>query len=97
MSKPRTIKSTIEDLKSKKLSVVELTQEKFKLIKDRDSDLNSFITLNEDVALKTAKKLDQHLTKNEPDTALFGIPIAHKDIFLTRGLRTTAAAKLLAD
>ncbi len=74
----------------KKVKPSELAEEAFERIEE-NSDLNAFITLNKEEALKEAKELDDM----EPDNLLFGIPIAVKDNIVTKGLRTTCASKIL--
>jgi aspartyl-tRNA(Asn)/glutamyl-tRNA(Gln) amidotransferase subunit A len=95
MSSSTTIRQLRHDLASKKISVSELVEERLKLIETKNSDINAFITVDTNGARETAKKLDA--LELDPAHPLWGIPIAHKDIFLTRGLKTTAASKLLAD
>jgi aspartyl-tRNA(Asn)/glutamyl-tRNA(Gln) amidotransferase subunit A len=90
-------KSIIElsaDLKSKKISSVELTQHFLARIKKLDSALNSFITVTEERALKDAEKADA-LIANGNAGPLTGIPIAQKDIFCTKGIKTSCASKML--
>ena len=74
----------------KKVKPSELVEEAFQRIED-NSDLNAFITLNKEEALKEAKELDEM----KPDNLLFGIPIAVKDNIVTKGLRTTCGSKIL--
>ena len=82
-----------EKLVNKDLSVEELTKDTFKTIKDRDQQIAAFLALNEEAALKQAKELDQNGI--DPANVLAGIPIAIKDNIVTKGLRTTAASKML--
>jgi aspartyl-tRNA(Asn)/glutamyl-tRNA(Gln) amidotransferase subunit A len=58
------------------------------------SDLNAFITLSEDAALAAADRADAALARGDA-APLAGIPFAHKDIFCTRGIRTTCASRML--
>ncbi|EOA08697.1 aspartyl/glutamyl-tRNA(Asn/Gln) amidotransferase, A subunit, gatA [Pediococcus acidilactici D3] len=82
-----------EKLVNKDLSVEELTKDTFKTIKDRDQQIAAFLALNEEAALKQAKELDQNGI--DPANVLAGIAIAIKDNIVTKGLRTTAASKML--
>lgn len=77
-------------LKEKKITPTDLVNESFERI-EKVKDLNCFITLNKDEALKTAKELEQ----KEVDSLTFGIPVLIKDNIVTKGLRTTAASKIL--
>ncbi len=81
-------------LASKATSAVELARDHLQRI--NRSDLNSFVTVCEDAALDAAKDADDHIARHG-QSALVGVPIAHKDIFCTAGLRTTCASKMLAD
>tara|TARA_B110000003_G_scaffold53206_1_gene52924 strand:+ start:281 stop:1729 length:1449 start_codon:yes stop_codon:yes gene_type:complete len=88
----KTIKELSSMLQSKEVSNYELLQETFKLVKSY-KNLNAFITLNEDNALKKARNLDN----NTSDLSLSGIPIAQKDLFVTKGLRTTCGSNMLSN
>lgn len=79
-----------EAYKKKEIKPSEYTKKLMEEIKA--SNLNAFITLNEN-ALLEAKKLDDE----EVDNIFFGVPIAIKDNILTKGLRTTSASKMLED
>lgn len=74
-------------------SAAELTAETFKQIKVRDQKIESFLTLNEEAALAAAAQVDQAgITDAEK---LAGIPVGIKDNIITKGLKTTAASKIL--
>ncbi len=88
--KYKTIKEIKDMISSKEISNKELVQEVYKLIKDNEH-LNAFITLNEQNSIEKAEALD----KKGSDLPLAGIPIAQKDLFCTKGLRTTCGSKIL--
>ena len=88
----KTIKELSSMLRSKEVSNYELLQETFGLVKDY-KNLNAFITLNEENALKKARDLDN----NPSDLTLSGIPIAQKDLFVTKDLRTTCGSNMLSN
>ena len=77
-------------ISQKEISNKEIIQEVYKLI-DENKHLNAFITLNEESSLRKAEALD----KNPSDLPLAGIPIAQKDLFCTKGVRTTCASNIL--
>ena len=81
-------------LNKKKVSSLEMTDYFINRIKSFDSKLNSFITIDEDHARKQAKIADE-LIANNNNNLLTGIPIAHKDLFSTKGMLTTCASKML--
>jgi aspartyl-tRNA(Asn)/glutamyl-tRNA(Gln) amidotransferase subunit A len=81
-------------LETKQLSSLELTQHYLNRIKDNDAQVNSFITVCEEKALAKAKSIDDMRT-NQSLSPLAGIPMAHKDIFCTQGLKTSCASKML--
>ncbi len=81
-------------LQAGEVSSVELTRYFLDRIKNNDDKLNSFITVCEQQALAQAKESDEKLKAgNAP--LLTGVPIAHKDIFCTHGVRTSCASKML--
>ena len=76
------------------ISSVELTQHYLDRINKYNSELNAFITVAEDHALTQARAADVQLQQKTAGK-LTGIPLAHKDIFCTEGLRTSCASKML--
>ena len=91
-----SIKEKLEGLKSKQFSSVEMTQTFLDRIKLLDKDLNSYITVTEDLALEKAKESDlRYQEKN--NLPLDGIPIAHKDIFCTQKTLTTCGSRMLSN
>ncbi|MBP9674786.1 MAG: Asp-tRNA(Asn)/Glu-tRNA(Gln) amidotransferase subunit GatA [Bacteriovoracaceae bacterium] len=79
-----------QKLKKREISSVEITQEAIHQAKK--SNCNAFISLTEDYALEQAKHCDE---KKEFKTYLTGIPFSLKDLFVTKGIRTTAGSKIL--
>ena len=85
------IKTINEKLKNKEIKPIDLVNEAFDRIDE--TNLNCFITLNKEEAIKKAKELEE----KEVDNILFGLPIAIKDNIVTKDLRTTAASHILED
>ena len=85
----KTLSQLKELLEKKELSSYELVSETFRNISS--SKTNSFITLNEEAALNKARDFDE----GKVDGELAGIPIAQKDLFCTKNLRTTCGSKIL--
>jgi aspartyl-tRNA(Asn)/glutamyl-tRNA(Gln) amidotransferase subunit A len=90
----KSLKELSALLQARDISATELAR----LFLDRigRSDLNAFIHVDEELTLRQAAAADQRIARNET-TPLTGIPIAHKDIFVTRGWRSTAGSKMLAN
>ena len=78
------------------LSPVEVTQALLARIEKLDPILHAFVTLTADSALAEARSAEEALRRGDA-RPLLGIPVAHKDIYLTRGVRTTGGSALLAD
>src|SRR5688572_22179172 len=83
-------------LAGKTLSSVELTRLCLNRIKELNPKLNAFLALDEERSLADAKASDARRQKGAAGP-LDGIPIAHKDLFCTRGLTTTCGSRMLAN
>lgn len=81
-------------LATKDFSSVELTQHYLERIQNLDCFYNSFITVTPELALRQAKAADERIGKGE-QSPLCGIPLAHKDIFCTEGIKTSCGSKML--
>ena len=90
----KSITELAAGLRAGDYSSVELTQYFLDRIQQFDGTLNSFVTVCNDEALSAAKAADQQLQAGDA-RPLTGIPIAHKDIFCTEGVRTTCGSKML--
>ncbi len=89
-----TITEAHKGLVEKQFSAVDLLKACQEQIA-RSEYLNTFITRTDDLALEQAKKVDEKIARGEEIGILEGIPSAMKDIFNTRGIRTTVASKML--
>jgi len=83
-------------LKAKRFSSVELTEAHLARIEALDRELNAFITVDADRAMADARAADAAIAKGAGGP-LTGIPIAHKDILVTAGMRTTCGSRMLAN
>ncbi len=92
-----TIKETSALLEEKTVSPVELVDAALENIHKGQEKLNPFITILEEDAKKEAKKMEDEIKKGKKRSALHGIPIALKDLFFTKGVKTTAGSKLYED
>jgi len=87
-----SLKELQKGLSNKEFSSVELTSHFIKRI--QNSELNAFITITDDLALEQAQKADTIIASGKMND-LTGIPYAHKDIFCTEGVKTSAGSKIL--
>ncbi|MBI2339040.1 MAG: Asp-tRNA(Asn)/Glu-tRNA(Gln) amidotransferase subunit GatA [Deltaproteobacteria bacterium] len=90
-----TIHELAPKLKKKEISSVELTQSVLDRIEKLDSKIGAFVTVCADQALAQAGAVDAQIAKNQYTGPLMGIPLAPKDIYLTEGIKTTCASKIL--
>ncbi len=84
-------------IKGREVSPVELTEACFDLIDSVDDKINSFGTPTRDLAMATARTAEQEVASGKYRGALHGMPIALKDLYATKGIRTTANSHALAD
>ncbi len=89
----KTITALAKGLRAKEFSSVELTQAYLERIK-KQQDINCYITVTEEHALKSAQLADKKLSSDDA-SLLTGIPIAQKDIFCTQGIKTSCGSKML--
>lgn len=90
-----TIASAAADLAARKISPVELTKHMLARIARLDGQLHSFLMVTEERALADAAAAEKRFMAGTPRGTLDGIPIAHKDIYGTAGIRTTGHSRLL--
>lgn len=90
----KTLAELSISLKQGDFSSVELTQAYLDRIKTNDTQINSYITVTDELALAQAKAADERRSQGSA-TPLTGVPIAHKDIFCTLGVKTSAGSKML--
>ncbi|HSX48654.1 MAG TPA: Asp-tRNA(Asn)/Glu-tRNA(Gln) amidotransferase subunit GatA [Candidatus Saccharimonadales bacterium] len=101
MKLPKSIKETQDGLARKEFSSVQLVDSYLANINGKNKELNALLTVTDSVAYEQAKKADKLISelgeKAFQEFPLLGVTVAHKDIFLTKGVRTTAASKVLED
>lgn len=84
-------------IKTRQVSPVEITTGFLERIQQVDGRLNSYITMVADQALQQASEAERQIAQGGYRGPLHGIPLAHKDIVATRGIRTTCGSKVLKD
>jgi aspartyl-tRNA(Asn)/glutamyl-tRNA(Gln) amidotransferase subunit A len=92
-----TIREAAGAIRARKISCAELTAGCLDQIAKLNPVLNAFITVTGDSALACAQELDRELAQGIDRGPLHGIPIAHKDLMWTKGVRTTSGSKIFAD
>src|SRR5512147_233302 len=90
----RTLAQLSADLRARRLSATELTKHFLDRIARHDATLNSFVTVTREQALVAAAAADKRLAKGDA-TPLTGLPLAHKDIFCTSGVKTSCGSRML--
>ncbi|MBI3302774.1 MAG: amidase [Deltaproteobacteria bacterium] len=92
-----SISELAEQIKKRDVSPVEVTQAYLDRIQAIDLKLNSFITMTAERALQEAKAAEAQIRGNTYLGPLHGVPLAHKDIIATKGIKTTCGSKVLKD
>ncbi|MDE3198906.1 MAG: Asp-tRNA(Asn)/Glu-tRNA(Gln) amidotransferase GatCAB subunit A, partial [Acidobacteriota bacterium] len=92
-----TITEAARQLRARKTSSVELTQDALRSIHASQEKFNAFLTVTDDLALSQAKQADAELSRGLDRGSLHGIPYALKDVFCTKGIRTTLGSRIFAD
>src|SRR5215469_8203844 len=92
-----TIADVSRHIRSKKLSPVELTNWFLQRIKRLNPVLNAYVTLTEERACADAKAAEKEISRGRYRGPLHGIPVSIKDNLVTKGIRTTAGSKVLAE
>ena len=95
MEENLTVSEIAAKIRKKEFSPKEIAAFYLKKIRERNPDLNAFITVNEAV-LEEAESLPKRF-RNKEKGPLYGVPLSLKDMFCTAGLRTTAASRTLKD
>lgn len=91
-----SVRQLSEGLAARQFSAVELTQHYLQRISAIDAQINSYVTVTPELALAQAQAADQARAAGKAGI-LSGIPLAHKDIFCTQGIKTTAGSRMLGD
>ena len=90
-----TVHELQEKLASKELTVTDITKAYVDRINEKEKDVQAFITLQTDEAMKKAEEIDLKIKNGEVNSEFAGIPIGIKDNLCTKGVKTTCASKML--
>ena len=91
------IKQLHQKLVNQEITSRQLTEDYLKVIAKKEPKLNAFITVNSEQALQQADEVDESIKKGQSVSLLAGIPMAIKDVICAKGIKTTAASKILAN
>ncbi len=90
-----TVSAIREGLLNKKFSATELAQAALSFAEKENAATNAYLTFSPERALKAAAKVDEEIAKHGYLGALAGVPLAVKDVIVTKGLRTTCGSRIL--
>ncbi|MGH2471254.1 MAG: amidase [Candidatus Limnocylindria bacterium] len=92
-----TLEAAAEGIRSRRLSPVSLTESCLARIEALEPRLNAFVTVTAELAREQARQAEREIARGRYRGPLHGIPVAVKDLFATKGIRTTAGSRILAD
>ena len=92
-----TIDRVREGLLSRRFTAAELAAEALEFAQAENPKTNAYLHFSPERALAAAKRVDEQLARGEDPGPLAGVPVAVKDVILTKGVRTTCGSKLLAN
>lgn len=90
-----TVHELKEKLANKEITITEITKAYVDKIKEKEKDINSFVTTLCDEAIEEAKQIEDKVKSGEINTEFAGIPIGIKDNICTKGVKTTCGSKML--
>ena len=90
-----TVEEIRDGLGGRTFSAEELVRAHLERIEQKDKEVRAFLSLSPERALEQAGKIDRKVAAGEPLPPLAGVPVAVKDVILTRGLGTTCASRIL--
>ena len=90
-----TVASAVTAIRERQVTATTLAEDFYRKIAADDGEIHSFLTLSKERALAAAASVDALAGKGDPLPPLAGVPMAVKDVMVTRGVRTTAGSRIL--
>jgi aspartyl-tRNA(Asn)/glutamyl-tRNA(Gln) amidotransferase subunit A len=90
-----TVASTRTAIEERQFTAAAVVEEFYKKIAAEDADIHAYLTLSKERALSQAERIDKLADKGDPLPPLAGVPMAIKDVMVTKGVRSTAGSKIL--
>ena len=90
-----TVHELQDKLKNKELTISEITKAYIERIEEKEKDVQAFVTILKDDAIKKAEEIQEKIEKKEIQGEFVGIPIGIKDNICTKGVKTTCSSKML--
>lgn len=90
-----TAHELLDRIRSRDVTARDLTQAALDRVREIDSDIGAFLTVDEDGALQQADSVDFRIAAGEPVGPLAGIPVGLKDLISTKGIPTTCGSRIL--
>ena len=92
-----TASDLVQKIKAREISAVEVLQAHLEQIERVNPHVNAIVTLLPDRAEQAARAIDEQLDRGEDPGPLCGLPVAHKDLVVTKGIRTTFGSPIYQD
>src|SRR3954463_781872 len=92
-----TAASTRTAIEERQFTAAAVVEEFYKKIATDDAEINGYLTLSKERALAQATRIDKLADKGDPLPPLAGVPMAIKDVMVTKGIRSTAGSKILGN
>src|ERR1700681_3382501 len=92
-----TVDSARNAVQERETTALALAEAHYARIKQEDGQVGAFLTLSKERALEQADRIDRMAAEGTPLPALGGVPVGIKDVMVTRGVRTTAGSRILAN
>jgi aspartyl-tRNA(Asn)/glutamyl-tRNA(Gln) amidotransferase subunit A len=92
-----TVDQVRDGLRARRFSAVELAREALRFAEEQNPATNAYLHFSPERALSAAARVDEKIARGEDAGPLAGVPVAVKDVIVTKGVRTTCGSKLLAE